>query len=86
METDRRWSARIEFLTETGRRIEVVDATASDYDLQRDQLRSALREAMEYIAAGLAVDAHVELFKTTKAHGTRRDRTWYLDGRTGRAY
>jgi len=86
MSSERRWTATIEFRNDAGRTTEVIQATVSEYNLQRDQLRAAVREAAEYITAGLAADAYVQLYKTTQAHGTVLDQGWqvYVDDRTGK--
>ena len=63
----RRWTAIIEIGRET------FTAAQSGADLQDAQLKAAAREAGEYLLAGFAEDAVVQLFKTTKAHGTVRD-------------
>lgn len=75
----RRWTAIIEIGRET------FTAAQSGPDLQDAQLKAAAREAGEYLQAGLAEDVTVQLYKTTKAHGTVRDLSAvvYLD-RAGR--
>lgn len=91
MDEIRRWSAKITFygsdLELAFRRDgETIDADASENDLQKEQARSAVREAAEYLRAGIGQIAYIQLFKTTKANGTVPDQTWYVefDERTGR--
>ena len=55
---------------------EKIAANASEYDLQKEQAKSAVSEAAEYLRAGLGQIAYVSLFKTTKANGTVPDQTW----------
>lgn len=87
----RRWTATINVMgwMDLGwrpERGEQVKATPSEYDLQRDQLRSAVREAGEYIEAGLGEVATIQLYKTTKANGTVPDQHWVVerDERSGK--
>jgi hypothetical protein len=91
MDEMRRWSAEITFYGSDldlafRRNGETIAANASANDLQKEQARSAVSEASEYLRAGLGEIAHITLFKTTKANGTVPDQTWYveLDERSGR--
>lgn len=71
----RRWTATIEIDGV------VLDATLSSSDLKQDQTRQAIADV-----AALGEDkASIEVYKTTKANGTVRDRSWavYRDPRTG---
>jgi hypothetical protein len=84
----RTWTARITysedwtslcFLTELGDRVgETVDADKSESDLQKSMASAAYGEACSFILAGCAKAAYVQLYKTTKAHGTVRDHTSYM--------
>lgn len=91
MDELRRWSAEITFYGSDlelafRRNGETITANASEYDLQREQAKSAVGEAGEYLRAGIGTIAYITLFKTTKANGTVKDQTWYveLDERSGR--
>jgi hypothetical protein len=91
MDELRRWSAEITFYGSDlelafRRNGETIPATPSEYDLQKEQARSAVNESAEYLRAGIGIIAHITLFKTTKANGTVKDQTWYveLDERSGR--
>jgi len=91
MDELRRWSAEITFYGSDlelafRRNGETITATPSEYDLQKEQARSAVSESAEYLRAGIGTIAHITLFKTTKANGTVKDQTWYVerDDRTGR--
>lgn len=87
MTVDRRWSAKIRVEAQLGfvGAGEIVDATQSEYDLQADQAKVAIKEAGEYIDAGLGEACYVTLYKTT-AKGTARDKFFsvYRDSRTGK--
>lgn len=74
----RTWSASIEVYDPLVRRLTTVIATPSEYDLLRDQTQDAIRET---VRLGLLVwphEVHVILYKTTKARGTERYRTFYV--------
>lgn len=76
----RRWTATVtlygtELNMAQSRDGETVDATPSRNDLQRDQLAAAYGEACQYLLAGMGVAAEVQMHKTTKAHGTVRERS-----------
>lgn len=76
IEITRTWTATIE--VREGRVLTVLDATRSEYDLLRDQTDVAVREAA---SLGLLVwpnETHVVLWKTTKARGTEKDRTFHV--------
>lgn len=87
-EYPRTWTARISYnddwmnlcmVLPNGDRVgETVDAELSREDLQKSQARAAYGEACQFILAGCAKAAHVQLYKTTKAHGTVRDHTSYM--------
>jgi hypothetical protein len=89
MSETRRWTARITVsqsnvdvcrVLPNGDRVgESVDADLSRNDLQRDQASAAYAEACQYVLADMGTHAHVQLFKTTKAHGTVRDRGYLID-------
>lgn len=66
--TPRTWDAVIHIAGEQ------VPADLSEHDLVRHQEHAALREAARMVEAGLADEARVELFKTTKARGREYDR------------
>lgn len=76
---DRTWTATLEI---DGEQIAV---TPSPYNLQRDQLKTAISEAAEWVRAGYE-DVFIQLWKTTKANGTVKDQHWtvYECPRTGR--
>lgn len=84
MDEMRRWSATINVMDSwmdlgwRPERGETVPAETSESDLQADQLRSAVREATEYIRAGLGEVATIQLYKTTKANGTVPDQHWIV--------
>lgn len=61
----RRWSATIVVNGVT------LPATDSEYDLQEDQRKSAIREAAMFLDEADRVDAVI--YKTTKARGTEPD-------------
>jgi hypothetical protein len=56
---------------------ETVDADLSENDLQRAQAMAAYSEAAQSLLAGIGEVAEVQLYKTTKAHGTRKDHVNY---------
>jgi hypothetical protein len=66
------WTARIEIAGET------LDATPSRWDTLKETTRAALLETAEYVQAGFADHARVVLYKTTKARGTERDRSYLV--------
>lgn len=73
----RRWTATITYADDwrdlcyvPARNAETVPADESTEDLQRSQLAAAKLEASMYLLAGCAKAANVQLYKTTKAHGT----------------
>jgi hypothetical protein len=80
--TARTWTAtiaygdQITFPCWTSR--ETVTADLSENDLQRDQAYVAQLEATQYLLAGAATSAYVQLHKTTKS-GTRNDRGFAMD-------
>jgi len=70
-----------------GSYIETVDADLSTEDLQRSQANAAYAEAAQYLLLDLGEVAHVQLYKTTKAHGTRKDHVTYtIDKRDATAW
>jgi hypothetical protein len=75
-ERTRTWTATITVGRET------IPATTSRWDLLRDQTEEAVREAAlflpEDVRAYPAEEVSVTLYKTTKARGTERDRTFRL--------
>jgi len=62
---NRTWTATITVHGET------FDAELSPANLKRDQLQQTAREASEYLENG--DHANINIYKTTKAHGTVRD-------------
>lgn len=60
--TNRTWTATITVHGET------FDAELSPANLKRDQLQRTAREASEYLGNG--DHAEIDIYKTTKAHGT----------------
>jgi hypothetical protein len=87
MSTDfpRRWSATITYADEymdlcvRPARGQVVDADQPSSDLQKSMLISAYAEAAQFLLMGEAKHARIQLFKTTKAHGTVSDKSEMLD-------
>jgi hypothetical protein len=72
VERVRTWQAVITFRTPTG--VEEVEADPGPYSkTMRDTAKAARDEAAEYLRSGLAVEAHISLTYTTKAHGTQRN-------------
>lgn len=67
----RTWTAKIQI----GR--EIIDATLSGSDLLADQTMSAVREAALFVDESTEA-VHVELWKSTKAHGVVRDRVFFV--------
>ena len=75
---DRTWTATITVdRSDLNGRSETVAATESYLNLKSDQRRAAVIEAYQYLLAGLGDSAEVQLYKTTKAHGTRKD-SWEM--------
>jgi hypothetical protein len=81
---DRRWSATITYsdnhmdLCVRPARGQVVDADLPTEDLQKSIAAAAYHEAATFLLAGCAKHAYIQLYKTTKAHGTQPDHTSYL--------
>jgi siroheme synthase len=71
----RTWTAKVE--VRRGNTVALVDAKPSEYDLLHDQTVAAVREA-EVMLTDDAVCVHVVLYKTTKARGTEKDRTYHV--------
>lgn len=78
VEITRTWTATIEVRVQG--RMTVLDATTSRWDLLRDQTVEAVREASCFLPDH---DVTVVLWKTTRARGTERDRSFrpFLDRR-----
>lgn len=80
----RRWTAEVHLGSVrdgvTTDRYVVVVAPASPYDTLADQTRWALRFAQAVKRLSVDADVRVVLFKTTKARGRERDRSWLIDG------
>jgi len=82
---DRRWSATITYanhhmdLCVCPARGETVNADSPEEDLQKSMLRSAYAEAAQFLLMGEAKHARIQLYKTTKAHGTVSDKSEMLD-------
>jgi hypothetical protein len=82
---DRRWTATITY-AESDRldlccsplRGETVAADLPSEDLQKSMATAAYAEAATFLLEGVAKYAYIQLFKTTKAHGTVADHTSYL--------
>lgn len=74
-EYPRTWSAKVE-VRRAGTTY-ILDAKPSEYDLLRDQANAAVREASVMLTDD-AVCVHVVLYKTTKARGTEKDRTYHV--------
>lgn len=66
----RTWDATIEVDRES------IPASLSEYDLLEDQSKAAVREAALFV--GEAREVHVQIWKTTKARGREKDRTFYV--------
>jgi hypothetical protein len=85
MRDERRWTAKIKYGDEfmnmcmthkDGTRVgETVDADPSEEDLQKSMLAAATLEAAQFLLVGAAKFAYIQLFKTTKTHGTVSDRS-----------
>jgi len=75
--TDRRWTATV-----------TVDGVTLDADLPEQDLMRETRDAAAAQAALLADGEHAEvtMFKTTKAHGTRQERTYSVFTYRGRTH
>lgn len=74
MSVERTWSAKIE-VRQLGH-VVTIDATPSQYDLKRDQSLEAVREAKAFIHP--LREVAVIVYKTTKARGTERDRSFQV--------
>ena len=70
--TKRTWQAELRFDGYVSG--ERMPATPSPYDTLRETARHAERELAEYLREGLAQEAWVVMYKTTKARGTEYDR------------
>lgn len=70
----RTWSATIE--VRESRSIHEIAASTSEYDLVRDQSEVAAGEAALFLTD--TNEVHVTVFKTTKARGTERDRSFHV--------
>jgi hypothetical protein len=82
MNTDRTWSAT---LTIAGEKLDVTFEECADGrwygpcpDLKEETVKEALAQAREWWPLA-PFDITIDLFKTTKAHGTKWDGTWYID-------
>jgi hypothetical protein len=77
------WKARVEFTAEG--KSYTLDAEASRWDTLRETVKAATDEAATYLRAGLATEARIHMYKTTKARGTEYDRQaaylWVEDGK-----
>jgi hypothetical protein len=86
-EFPRRWSATITvsdnplglYVHDSDRYSETVQADESEEDLQRSQAKAAYAEACQYLLARLGQYAEVQLYKTTKKHGTVKSYSTSLD-------
>jgi hypothetical protein len=72
IEITRTWTAQIRVYT-YGHGVTVHNSSNSEYDLLRDQTVIAVHEASRFLSDGTEVS--VDLYKTTKARGTEKDRT-----------
>jgi hypothetical protein len=81
--TSKTWQTTIEY--NDGPATETVPGPESPWDTLRETTTAAITEAAEYLRAGLATEARIHLYKTTKARGTEYDRQgvylWTEDGR-----
>ena len=68
----RTWSAEI--ILRLGPAQATLIATPSEYDLLSDQTKSAVREAA--CLTNDATEVHVVIYKTTKARGAERNRSY----------
>lgn len=77
-EAPKKWTAKIEF---DGR--ETIDAEPSRWDTLKETTEAAIREATEYLQAGLASEARIELYKRLKGDAApkfdRSDTFLYTD-------
>jgi hypothetical protein len=80
-EYPRTWTAKLE-ISGLGE----ADVPASPYNLQRDQLKTAIAEAATWLRQDPDLDVYIQLYKTTKAHGTVKDQHWsvFICPRTGK--
>jgi hypothetical protein len=81
---DRRWSATITYgddhigLCMSPPHGETIQADMPSEDLQKSMAAAAYLEACTFLLSGCAKHAYIQLYKTTKAHGTVKDHTSYL--------
>jgi hypothetical protein len=89
----RRWSATITYADNPlaldsyarGQFSETVQADLSESDLQKEQAKAAFAEAAKFLLAGVAECAFVQLYKTTKKHGTVKSHITYVIDRNDAA-
>jgi len=84
IEITRTWTATIEVQDRRTGRVTVLDASRSEWDLLRDQIAVGVREAwLLGVVNSRDEFVRVVLWKTTKARGTERDRSFvpFLDRR-----
>jgi hypothetical protein len=67
----RTWTASLSYKTATG--INFSPAELATNDLLKQTLDQAVAEAAEYVQAGFSRHITVQVWKTTKAHGTREE-------------
>jgi hypothetical protein len=89
-EWPRRWTATITYVDNplelyASGAGETVEADWSEEDLQRSQAKAAYAEAVQFLLSGVGEAAHVQLWKTTKKHGTVRDHIEYTIDRDAAA-
>lgn len=78
IEITRTWTATIEVYEPGIRRMTTLQVANSRSDLLRDQTQDAVREAARLGLLVFPNEVHVILWKTTKARGTEKDRTFHV--------